>query len=184
MSRKAPKGSAARAVKPSGDVRPMTVPGLSLSVPTQWTEQTPSSSMRLAQIDVPGAGGGAPLVMFRFRGGGGGVEANVARWLGQISQPDGRPTSEVAKRTTTQVGALTVTSVDATGTFSASMGPSAPAGSPGAPPNAADSRLLAAVVEGHGDAYYIKLVGPRATIDPWAEAWTTMLGSLKAVPEP
>jgi hypothetical protein len=38
----------------------------------------------------------------------------------------------------------------------------------------ADQRMLAAIVEGSGDPFYFKAVGPRATMDVWAAAFGAM----------
>jgi len=51
---------------------------------------------------------------------------------------------------------------------------------PGAPaqPNLSDARLLALVVEGSGDPYYFKLLGPTPVIDRWETAWTELVTSI------
>lgn len=68
------------------------VKDLTLDVPTTWDQQPPSNNLRLAQFVIPAAKGDkepAELVVSSFGGGGGGVEANVKRWIGQF-QEDGR----------------------------------------------------------------------------------------------
>ena len=71
--------------------------------------------MRVAQYALPHAAGDtqdAELVVYYFGGSGGTVEANIERWVGQMQQPDGRPSSAVAKRQSRTVNGLKVTLVD------------------------------------------------------------------------
>src|SRR5262245_3759564 len=68
--------------------------------PDAWTVVKTTSSMRVAQFAVPRAPGDAAdgeLVLYYFGGSGGSVEANIERWIAQMQQPDGRPSSAVAK---------------------------------------------------------------------------------------
>ena len=82
--------------------------GLLFTAPDGWQKVATASSMRVAQYSLPRADGDAEdaeLVLYYFGGGGGGVDANIERWLGQVQQPDGRPTSAVAKKETRTVKA-------------------------------------------------------------------------------
>ena len=67
---------------------------LAANVPEGWVEEEPASSMRLAQYRLPGDGAGdAVLAVFHFGSNqGGSVDANIDRWYGQFSQPDGGDT--------------------------------------------------------------------------------------------
>ena len=88
--------------------------------------------MRVAQYALPRAAGDtqdAELVVYYFGGTGGTVEANIERWVGQMQQPDGRPSSAVAKRQSRTVNGLKVTLVDVPGTYVAEMTPGASAAS-------------------------------------------------------
>ena len=67
-----------------------------------------------------------------------------------------------------------VTSLDAIGKFAPGAMPGAPAATP-----IDKARMLAAVVEGVGDAFFFKCTGPEETISQHAQAWETMLGSFK-----
>ena len=85
----------------SGSVAEKSFGPIKAKVPAEWTEQTPSSSMRKAQYALPkvsGDGEDGELAVFYFgQGQGGSVEANIERWIGQISQPDGSPSKDKAK---------------------------------------------------------------------------------------
>ena len=67
------------------------------SKPAKWVEQKTASSMRAAQFGVLGKGGKpvGECVFFYFGPGqGGGVQANVQRWLGQFA-PKPKPEQKV-----------------------------------------------------------------------------------------
>ena len=119
---------------------PTRLRDITVEIPKTWNQQTPQSSMRMAQYELPGDDGGATMAVFRFPGGAGSAAANLARWKGQLEpHPDSRP----AKEQVQSFGPITVTSLDALGKF-------APGGMPGAPSAAPieRARMLAAVVEG------------------------------------
>src|ERR1044072_9395945 len=66
---------------------------LKFRVPAGWVEEERTTSMRVAQYRLPKAPGDpedASLVLYYFgQGQGGSVTANIARWIGQMKQPDG-----------------------------------------------------------------------------------------------
>jgi hypothetical protein len=151
-------------------------PGAALPVdfdlPAGWERVPPSSSMRIAQASIPGPGGPGELAVFHFGvGGGGGVDANLERWVGQM-QPE--PGSPEPRRESFAVDSFTVTTVEAAGTLLPSgmgSGPTTP--QPG-------SLLLGAVVEGPGGPWFFKATGPAATLTPQREAFMALLRSLRA----
>ena len=59
-------------------------------------------SMRVAEFTLPRVQGDAEdaqLVLYFFGGQGGSVDANIERWVSiEIQQPDGKPSSAVAKK--------------------------------------------------------------------------------------
>jgi hypothetical protein len=150
---------------------PTTPPGGSLDfdLPKSWDKQSPSSSMRIAQASIPGPGGPGEFAVFFFGPGGGGtVEANIDRWVGQVE------TSDHPKPETFEAGGLKVTWVDVKGTLKASqMGPG-----PSASMN--DARLYGAVVEGPGGPWFFKATGPDKTLAPQRDAFVAMLKSVRA----
>jgi hypothetical protein len=145
--------------------------GLAWSAPQGWQEQKPASSMRVAQFTLPHAPGDAAdgeLVVYYFGGEGGGVEANIQRWIGQMQHPPAPP-----KRETKTVHGLEVTLLDVSGTYSAAM-------MPGAAEHRDDAnyRMRAAVVDTPRGPYFIKLVGPEKTIAKWASSFDAFVNSL------
>ena len=144
--------------------------GLSLELPDTWQQETPSSSMRLAQVAVSGSGGEAQLTIFHFGvGGGGGADANIQRWISQMELDEGT----APERERLSVGELLIHFVEASGTAKASRVGSFPAADqPG-------WRLYGAVFEGEGGPWYLRLVGPAATLEEHREGFLTMLKSAK-----
>jgi hypothetical protein len=133
--------------------------------------------MRVAQYALPKAAGDAQdaeLVVYYFGGSGGTVEANIERWVGQMKQPDGRPSSAVAKRASRTVNGLKVTTIDVSGTYVAEMTPGS-----GQLHNSPGFRLRAAVIETANGPYFIKLTGPAKTIGGFEKAFESFLSSVK-----
>jgi hypothetical protein len=161
-------------------VLPLMAAGLTYTTPDGWKLGRPGSSMRVAEFALPRAAGDtedAQLVIYYFGGQGGGVEANIQRWLGQIEQPDGKPTSAVAKRESRTVNGRAVTLVDASGTYVAEMSPGATERH-----NQPRFRLRAGVVQTPNGPYFLKLTGPQATVSKWEKAFNDFIGSLRYVP--
>jgi hypothetical protein len=122
--------------------------------PKGWTKGQPRG-MRKAQLTAPGKDGkdGAEVTFFYFgEGGGGPVEDNVARWIGQFK--DQKNSKEESKT----VNGVKITYVSTEGTFMS--GP--PFG--GAKTPMSNSGLLGAIVEGKQGNVFIKMTGPLATI--------------------
>ena len=140
-------------------------------LPAGWQGEPPSSGMRLAQALIPGDGGPGQLVVFYFgAGGGGGVDANLERWEAQM---EGAP-GVAPVRSTFETHGYRVTMVEVAGTLKPSgmgMGPDTPQ---------ANSRLLAAVVEGPGGPWFFKATGPDATMAAGRDAFRAMLESVRS----
>src|SRR5262249_4883147 len=124
----------------AGDVVRTETVGLRFAVPKAWTRVPAPSDVRAAQWKIPGSGGeGGELILFFFgKGKGGSVQDNVDRWIGQFTEPDGRPARDAAVTTIRTVNGLHVTSVDIAGTYRG-----APMGGGSAQPKP-DQRMLAA----------------------------------------
>src|SRR3954471_9894657 len=75
----------------NGPKRTIEARGLSFQAPGSWKSSPPTSPMRLAVLKVEPVEGDdfpAELVVFRFPGGAGTVEANVKRWQDQFKDQD------------------------------------------------------------------------------------------------
>jgi hypothetical protein len=141
---------------------------IDFDLPKGWQSQQPSSSMRLAQAAVPGPAGPADFAVFYFGPGGGGpVEANINRWVGQM-QGASKPEPE-----TFETNGYKVTWLDVKGTMKPSqMGMGPAKAMPGA-------RLFGAVVEGAGGPWFFKAQGPDTTLAPQRDAFVAMIKSVR-----
>jgi len=151
-------------------------PDLQWQAQEGWRSVRPSSSMRVAEwalAKVDSDAEDASLVVFHFPGGGD-VQSNLDRWYGQFEQPDGRPSSEVARVANRTVAGLRVTVADVSGTFSGGM-MGMGGGQSAAKPN---FRLLAALVETYSGPWFFKLTGPKDTVEHWHASFDLFLGTL------
>jgi hypothetical protein len=134
--------------------------GLTWTAPPEWKAQA-ERPMRAATYSIPAAKGDsepAELAVFYFgQSSGGGVDANVKRWIDQFQKADGTSAAKEAKVKKETISGLPATAVDVKGTYAGGsmMGPSAP--KPG-------YRLIGAIVEGPGGNVFFKLTGPEKAI--------------------
>lgn len=146
------------------------VAGLSFARPEkfQWVE-LPAGGMRAAQLKVAGEKDKevAEVVFFHFPGGGGGVQANVDRWLAQFQEPKDQIKSKVE---TVKTDKGSVTYVQAEGTYMSGMpgGPKTPI------PNA---MLQGAIVQSGEENVFIRMTGPAAVVKPSQESFKKMAES-------
>jgi hypothetical protein len=150
---------------------------LKFDAPQGWVTKAPTSSMRVAEFTLPKVAGDtedAALAIFYFGGQGGSIQANLDRWISQMTQPDGRASKDLARTTKLSPRGLPITLVDLTGTYVAEV-------SPGSTErfNKPGFRLRAAVVETGDGPYFVKLTGPEKTVAKWDEAFMGFLKSLR-----
>jgi len=153
------------------------VGAIAFRVPPKWEAQQPESSMRRAQLGASGSAGPAELIVFFFGAqGAGSAQANIDRWIGQFSNPDGSPVSD-AKQTSSQISGLEVTKLEVAGQYASAMGAQ---GQPQAPQTG--QRLIAAIVSTAGGPYYFKFLGPDASVKENAAAFDQVIASIVAAP--
>ncbi|MCW8141477.1 MAG: hypothetical protein KIT58_21445 [Planctomycetota bacterium] len=160
--------------------RPKTVAGVSFTPPTDagWVEEPAANRMRAAQYRLPraeGDGEDGELVVFHFGGGGGSVEDNLDRWISQFRQPDGGSSKAAAKLERRDVGGLAAHVIELAGTYVAETRPGA-----GERVNKPGWRLLGAIVETPAGPFFVKLVGPAATVQAAKPAFTRFVESFRA----
>lgn len=156
---------------------PAAAPGLKYDMPSGWTSKTPSSRMRVAEFVLPKVDGDAEdasLVITFFGGQGGTVQANLDRWLTQMAQPDGRTSKDVAKTSTLKTNDLSLTIIDLPGTFVAETAPGSTERY-----NKPGFHLRAAVIEGKGGPFFVRLVGPAKTVAKWDVSVQAFFKSLR-----
>lgn len=147
---------------------------LQFKIPNGWSSETPSSSMRVAQYQLPAAEGdaeSASLVVYYFGAGqGGSVQANLDRWTAQIQQPNGGSSKDKAKTESLTVNGMNVTLLDVSGTYAGGdMG--------GAGQTKPNFRMRAGVIESPKGGYFIKLVGPEKTVGKWDDPFMEFIKS-------
>ena len=149
--------------------------GLRWTAPAGWKAEGPRP-MRAATYTIPLAAGDQGVaecvVNFFGAGQGGDVGANVERWRGQVLGADSKPaTAKIDKRT---INGITVTRVDASGTYTGMGGPMMGGSKP-----VAGYRLIGAIAEGPGGNVFFKLTGPAKTIAAAEKSFDQMLLSIQ-----
>ena len=151
--------------------------GLSWTAPSGWKSEGPRP-MRAATYTIaaaPGdAEGGECVVNYFGAGQGGGVDANVKRWIGQFQAPGGGPADSLAKVSKKTVNGVPVTLIDITGTYLFKPFPMAPQATP-----KPGYRMLAAMAEGPQGTVFFKFTAPKKTTDAAESQFNGMIDSLK-----
>ena len=125
-----------------------------------WKSVKPKSRMLEFEIKVPKLEDDKTDGRLTIMGAGGSIAANIQRWEGQFSQTDGSATEAKTKEMT--IEEMKVTMVDITGSFTQTMGGPF---SGGKKVTLDDQRMLAAIIQTPENGnYFVKLVGPAATI--------------------
>jgi hypothetical protein len=154
---------------------------LSLEAPEGFVRVRPSSGMVEIEFGIPSEGKGEdgaelPPGRMTVMGAGGSIQANIDRWCGQFTQPDGGDTKDKTVTKTFKVAGATVTMVDIQGTYLDQPGGPFAGGKTIQRPG---YRMLAGIVE-TPDAgnYFLKFYGPAVTVEKHAEGFKKMLESM------
>jgi hypothetical protein len=132
--------------------------GLEGTVPASWSQEPPASSMRVAQLAIPGDPPAQLAVFYFGPRGGGPADANIARWRSQFSGPGGAPVEPVISEIESLGGKAVLAEFEGTYARGVGMGP---VGEP-----KPDQMLLAAIVESPRGKLFFQLHGPAATVGP------------------
>ena len=157
-------------VTPIADIDPLRsiFLGLTTTKPENWTPAILENDMQQVRYIVPAAEGEEPasLVVFSI-GVGGEVQANIDRWAGQVTKPDGSPGEPKVEEFT--VSDMTITLVELLGSYQG-MG-------------MAEAKLnqlfLTAIVDTTTGRIFIRLVGPEKTVEANRERYMDFLKGLK-----
>jgi len=148
-------------------------------VPPSFVARPATSSMRLAEFDVPRTDGTrAEVIVYYFgEGQGGSADANIARWGTQFSTPDGgHVTPHVMDVSGT---AFTTTLAEFEGAYARGVGLGSGTGD--AEP---DQALVAAVVETPRGNLFLQLFGDIAAVEDTREDFLHMVTSIHPGPGP
>ncbi|QDU51922.1 hypothetical protein [Gimesia panareensis] len=162
----------ADAAEDAAKTNDVKIKDITLKVPADWKSAPPSNRLRLAQFEIPAVKGDkepAELVISSFGGTGGGVAANVSRWIGQFNS-EGRK----AKVSQGEAKDGKYVIVDISGTYNKSIGPPILRKTEAVP----NSRMIGVILAVEGKAYYfLKLTGPDKTVAAAADALRTSFGA-------
>jgi len=148
---------------------------LTLTAPANWTKKEPASRIIEIEFAVPPAKGDETPGRLTAMGAGGSVEDNINRWAGQFVGPGG--SAPKPKLDKTNVGVAEVEVVDLAGTYKDTPGGPFAGGKTVMRDN---YRMLGAIIQTKDNGnYFLKLYGPKATIDENERGFQEMVKSLK-----
>ena len=158
--------------------KPVSIAGITFVPATQW-QDLGASNMRMADYtygplenDVDSA----TLSVFYFgESNGGSIEANLDRWIRQMSFADGRDPHKSAIQNQMVVEGMNVHIVTVLGNYNAPVGGMMSAQTV----SKENYRLIGAVVEAPEGNVFFKLTGPEYTARIMTEAFITMIKQIK-----
>lgn len=162
--------------KPNVEVQ---IKDLKLVVPAAWKQEEPSNNLRLGQFKIDPVEGdkeAAELVISSFAGGGGGVDANLKRWINEFS-PQGRKVKLSKGESEQGVYYL----CDLTGTYNKRVGPPI-AGKTAPVPGSRALEIILQVPD--KNIYFLKLTGPEKTVGAAEAALKQSIGADPKSEEP
>ena len=155
------------------DGKSMSIAGITFTPASQWQDFGPSG-MRAASYSygpLEPDKDSATMAVFHFGPGQGGtIEANMDRWIGQYSLPDGRDPATAAIRYDRQVAGYPAHVVTLYGIYNESVRPMSKE-----KVARENYRLVAIIVEAPGGNVFFKLTGPDKTAKIMIEAFIAMI---------
>lgn len=148
---------------------------ITMQAPTAWEVVEPRFNMIEHEYSIKSEKEEGTPSRMTIMASGGSIEANINRWSGQFSQPDGSSSEDATKVEEIEVSGVKTHIVSITGTFAERRG------GPTAPPRMKrDYRMLGAIYEtGTGRSYFVKLYGDQKTIDAHEERFKAFIKSMK-----
>ena len=143
--------------------------GMSWTAPASWKADAPRQMRVATYLIAPAKGDGdsGECGVFYFgEGQGGGIDANIDRWVGQFEG------AKAPVRKKEKLAGFEVTTVEVEGTFASSMG-----GPMGPKTPKTGFKLLGAIVEGPKGNVFFKLTGPAKTVEAARADFMKMLKS-------
>ncbi|RLT07232.1 MAG: hypothetical protein DWI22_10470 [Planctomycetota bacterium] len=149
----------AKAEKKAEEIVDVKIGELDLKLPKSWKQSDATLPMRLATFEVPAGEGDkdkGEFVISSFPGGGGGVDANISRWVGQFSAEGRKVTVRQGK-----AGESDYFVANISGTYMKPDGPPILRKTKETP----GQRMVGVILNLEGKAvYFMKLTGPDATV--------------------
>jgi hypothetical protein len=145
-----------------------------VTAPESWKRTEPKSPIISYEFAVPKVEGDAQDGRMTVMAAGGGAEANIERWFGQFTQPDGKSTKERSKVEKLKVAGQQVHLVDISGTFDDKPAPRLPG------VKREKYRMLGAIIETNEAMFFLKFYGPERTVDEYAKQFRQMVDGLQS----
>jgi len=143
-----------------------------VTAPEKWKRTEPKSAIISYEYVIPRVEGDAQDGRMTVMAAGGGAEANIERWFGQFTQPDGGSTKERSKVEKLKVAGQQVHLVDIPGTFEDKPAPRLPG------VKREKYRMLGAIIETNEATFFLKFYGPERTVDEHAKQFRQMVDGL------
>ena len=149
--------------------------GLTMQAPDSWKARQPRSRIVQHEWAVPSDNDKVADLRIIMMQSGGGVEANVKRWMGQFTQADGAATADATNRDQREVAGQEVHVVDISGTYA-----DRPRGPMGPKTDRPDYRMLGAIIVTDSGEFYVKMYGNQELMDQADDSFQSFVDSLQA----
>ena len=151
---------------------------IQLKAPSEWKSVPPKNNIILSEFNAPADAEKEKQARITVSSATGGVEANIARWYGQFTQPDGSSTKDKSKVEKFDVAGQTVHFVDIPGTFADSGGAGPFQQAPSV--KRENYRMLGAVIDTKDmGTHFIKATGPAESIEKLKAGFRKMLETME-----
>ena len=151
---------------------------ISLQAPESWKRVKPQNRIIEHEFTAPAAEGDPADARITVMGAGGGVEANIERWVDQFVPAAGDEKDEQVKKEKSEREGAEVHVVSIVGTYK-----DRPGGGPftNTPVVERENYRMLSAISATADKgqYFIKMYGPKSTVDANEEAFREMLETLK-----
>jgi hypothetical protein len=148
---------------------------IELTAPAGWTKKQPQNRIIEAEFATPAAAGDEAPGRLTAMGAGGSIDDNVNRWAAQFAGDNGA--AATPKRDKLTVSGSEIHIVDLSGTYKDTPGGPFAGGKTVMRDN---YRMLGAIIQTkEAGNYFLKLYGPKATIDAAEKDFQTMVKNLK-----
>jgi hypothetical protein len=149
---------------------------LTLTAPAHWQRKEPANRIVEVEFAIPPAKGDQTPGRLTAMGAAGTVQANIDRWIDQFAGPGGAQVKPQRDKAT--ISGCEVETVSLTGTYKDMPGGPFAGGKTILREN---YRMLGAIIQTKDRGnYFLKLYGPKATIDENEVGFQQMVKSLKA----
>jgi len=160
-----------KAEKKAEETVDVTIGELELKLPKSWKQSDATVPMRLATFEVPAGEGDkdkGEFVISSFPGGGGGVDANISRWVGQFSAEGRKAVVRQGKAGESEYFVANIS-----GTYMKPDGPPILRKTKETP----GQRMVGVILSSKDSSvYFLKLTGPDATVAAQLDAVRASFG--------